>query len=182
MKKILFLLLLVGITAMAQETTAPDDNEVYNSAGLQVRPEYPGGMQAFYQYVSRSFRVPDLDNEEDISAKIYVTFVVEKDGSLTGIKALRDPGYGLGYEAVRVLKLCEKWSPGMQNGKAVRTNYTLPIAINITGTHKLKEEVKEEVEVIEPVKPEAKPKVTKVAAKKKQSTTKKKNIGLYLYF
>ncbi|GGB83345.1 biopolymer transporter TonB [Flavobacterium suaedae] len=106
------------------------DNAVYNSAGLQVQPEYPGGMTEFYNYVNRNFRIPDID--QDMTARIYVSFVVEKDGSMTGIKVLRDPGYGLGKEAERVLRsMKKKWSPGIQNGKPVRASYNLPITINI---------------------------------------------------
>lgn len=106
------------------------DNTVYNSAGLQVQPEFPGGIQAFYGYVTKNFRTPEL--EQDMTAKIYVSFVVEKDGSITAIKILRDPGYGLGKEAERVLKSIKtKWSPGIQNGKPVRASYNLPITINI---------------------------------------------------
>ncbi|RDI08186.1 energy transducer TonB [Flavobacterium sp. AG291] len=106
------------------------DNTVYNSAGLQVQPEFPGGIQAFYGYVMKNFRTPEL--EQDMTAKIYVSFVVEKDGSITAIKILRDPGYGLGKEAERVLKSIKtKWSPGIQNGKPVRASYNLPITINI---------------------------------------------------
>jgi len=106
------------------------DNAVYSSAGLQVQPEFPGGIAAFYSYVTKNFRTPELDN--DMNAKIYVSFVVEKDGTLTAIKILRDPGYGLGKEAERVLKsLKVKWSPGIQNGKPVRASYNLPITINI---------------------------------------------------
>jgi protein TonB len=105
-------------------------NQIYNSAGLQVQPEFPGGIAAFYTYVNKNFRIPELDN--DMTAKIYVSFVVEKDGSLTAIKVLRDPGFGLGKEAERVLKsLKTKWSPGIQNGKPVRASYNLPITINI---------------------------------------------------
>lgn len=106
------------------------DNAVYNSAGLQVQPDYPGGIKEFYNYVNRNFRIPDID--QDMTARIYVSFVVEKDGSMTGIKVLRDPGYGLGKEAERVLKsMKKKWSPGIQNGKPVRASYNLPITINI---------------------------------------------------
>ena len=106
------------------------DNAVYNSAGLQVQPEFPGGIAAFYKYVLGNFRTPELD--QDMTAKIYVSFVVEKDGTLTAIKVLRDPGYGMGKEAERVLKsLKVKWSPGIQNGKPVRASYNLPITVNI---------------------------------------------------
>jgi periplasmic protein TonB len=64
-----------------------------------------------------------------LKGKVYVTFVVEKDGSLTDIKVLRDIGYGTGKEAIRVLSKCPKWMPGEQNGKKVRVLYSLPITI-----------------------------------------------------
>lgn len=106
------------------------DNQVYNSAGLQVQPEYPGGMTEFYSYVNKNFRIPEIDR--DMTARIYVSFVVEKDGTMTAIKVLRDPGYGLGKEAERVLRsMKKKWSPGIQNGKPVRASYNLPITINV---------------------------------------------------
>jgi len=106
------------------------DNQVYTSAALQVQPEFPGGIGAFLGYVQKNFRIPEVD--QDMTARIYVSFVVEKDGTLTDIKVLRDPGYGLGKEAIRVLKSVKtKWSPGIQNGKPVRASYNLPITINI---------------------------------------------------
>lgn len=112
------------------EPTPGEDNGIYNSAGLQVQPEFPGGIAAFLTYVQKNFRIPEVD--QDMTARIYVQFVVEKDGTLTGIKILRDPGYGLGKEAERVLKSVKtKWSPGIQNGKPVRASYNLPITINI---------------------------------------------------
>lgn len=106
------------------------DNTIYSTAGLQVQPEFPGGISAFYAYVNKNFRVPELD--QNLSVKVFVSFVVERDGTLTDIKVTRDPGYGLGKEAMRVLKsLKTKWSPGIQNGKPVRASYNLPISINI---------------------------------------------------
>ncbi|MDV6169151.1 energy transducer TonB [Flavobacterium sp. DG1-102-2] len=106
------------------------DNTVYTTAGLQVQPDFPGGLGAFNNYILKNFRIPEVDR--DMQARIYVSFVVEKDGSLTAIKVLRDPGYGLGKEAERVLKSLKiKWNPGIQNGKPVRTSFNLPITINI---------------------------------------------------
>jgi protein TonB len=97
-------------------------------AALDKMPDFPGGMAKFYTYVGNNFHRPELDAERIL--KVYVSFVVEKDGSLTDIMVKNDPGYGLGKEAVRVLKsLKTKWNPGILNGKAVRTAYTLPITI-----------------------------------------------------
>lgn len=107
-----------------------DDNKEYTTAGLQVQPDFPGGIDAFRGYVLKNFRLPEID--QDMTARIYVSFVVEKDGTLTDVKAVKDPGYGLGREAERVVKSNKvKWSPGIQNGKPVRTRFNLPVTINI---------------------------------------------------
>jgi len=103
-----------------------EDNTVYNTAGIEVKPDFPGGIEKFYKFVGNNYKTPE---EEGLKGKVYVTFVVEKDGSLTDIKVLRDIGYGTGAEAIRVLKKCPKWTPGEQNGKKVRVLYSLPITI-----------------------------------------------------
>lgn len=103
-----------------------EDNSVYNTAGIEVKPDFPGGMEKFYKFVGKNYQTPE---EEGLKGKVFVSFVVEKDGSLTDIKVIRDIGYGTGKEAIRVLKSCPKWSPGEQNGKKVRVLYSLPINI-----------------------------------------------------
>ncbi|PIF31283.1 outer membrane transport energization protein TonB [Flavobacterium sp. 9] len=98
------------------------------AAALDKLPEFPGGINKFYTFVGNNFNRPELDAEKTL--KVYVSFVIERDGSMTDIEVKRDPGYGMGKEAIRVLKsLKTKWSPGMLNGKAVRTAYNLPITI-----------------------------------------------------
>jgi protein TonB len=110
-----------GTAAVVEE-----DNQVYNTAGIEVKPDFPGGIDKFYKFVGNNYKTPE---EEGLKGKVYVTFVVEKDGSLTDIKVLRDIGYGTGAEAIRVLKKCPRWTPGEQNGKKVRVLYSLPITI-----------------------------------------------------
>jgi len=103
-------------------------NEPVLPALLDKMPEFPGGMAKFYTYVGNNFNRPELD--ADRTLKVYVSFVIERDGSITDIMVKNDPGYGLGKEAIRVLKsLKTKWIPGVLNGKAVRTAYNLPITI-----------------------------------------------------
>lgn len=103
-----------------------EDTSVHSLAGIEQKPEFPGGIEKFYQFVGRNYQAPE---EEGLKGKVYVTFVVEKDGSLTDIKVIRDIGYGTGKEAIRVLSKCPKWLPGEQNGKKVRVLYSLPITI-----------------------------------------------------
>ena len=79
-------------------------------------------------FLNTNFDKPEIEDVESIS--VFVSFVIEKDGSMTDIKVLKDPGYGLGKEAIRVLKsIRTKWSPGILDGKPVRTAYNLPITI-----------------------------------------------------
>ena len=94
---------------------------------VQTLPEFPGGMAGFAKYVSKSYKVPATFSG---SGTIYVSFIVEKDGSLSDIKVVRDLGYGTGEEAVRIMKLAPKWKPGMQDYKPVRVGYNLPIKIS----------------------------------------------------
>ncbi|HEX8563536.1 MAG TPA: energy transducer TonB [Flavobacterium sp.] len=103
-----------------------EDNNIYSTAGIEVKPVFPGGMDKFYKYVGSNYNVPD---EPGLKGKVIVSFVVEKDGSLTDIKVLRDLGYGTKEEAIRVLKKSPRWNPGEQNGKKVRVQYSLPITI-----------------------------------------------------
>jgi len=101
-----------------------DSNQIYTA--VEVKPDFPGGIQKFYDFVGKNYKVPE---DEDIKGKVFVQFVVEKDGSLTDIKVIRDLGFGTGKEAIRVLKKSPKWKPGIQNGRPVRVLYSLPISI-----------------------------------------------------
>jgi periplasmic protein TonB len=108
-----------------------EDNTIYNSAGIEVKPDFPGGMDKFFKYIQRNYQAPE--DEDFPGGKVFVKFVVEKDGSLTDIVILRDAGYGTGKEAMRVLKSSPKWNPGEQNGRKVRVYYSLPISIPKSG-------------------------------------------------
>lgn len=106
------------------------ENAIYGMAGLQVQPEFPGGINKFFKFIDSKLEKPKYEGNPT-KLKVYVTFIIEKDGSLSGIKALRDPGYQLAKETERVLALCPKWKPGIQNGKMVRVQFNLPIAIEL---------------------------------------------------
>ena len=102
------------------------ENEVYNTAGITEKPDFPGGIMEFYKFVGNNFKTPEQPN---LKGKVYITFIVEKDGSLSDIKNIRDIGFGTGEEAIRVLKICPNWIPGKLNGVPVRVMYSLPITI-----------------------------------------------------
>ena len=104
------------------------DNKPINTAALDKLPEFPGGIAKFYEFVGRNFEKPEVELSQKINVLMY--FVIEKDGSMTDVKVLRNPGYGLDKEAIRVLKsLRTKWKPGIKDGNPVRTAYTLPISV-----------------------------------------------------
>lgn len=94
-------------------------------------PEYPGGMEALYKYLAENIHYPQIAKENNITGKVYVTFVVEKDGSIANPRILRDIGGGCGQEAVRVVKSMPKWKPGKQRGKSVRVQFNLPVSFNL---------------------------------------------------
>ena len=111
------------------KTKKEESNAVYNTSEITVNPEFPNGMEAFYKFVGENFTMPKTPNDVKLSGKTYVSFIIEANGEISNIKVLRDIGYGTGEEAVRVLKLSPKWTPGKVNDEAVRTAYSLPITI-----------------------------------------------------
>ncbi len=111
-------------------TTITTGTGFETTASVDVMPSYPGGMKKFYEEVGKKFRVPSLDNASTL--KVYVSFIVETDGRMTNIKVMRDPGYELGKEAIRVLQSIKtKWEPGMKKGVPVRTDYNLTIIVKV---------------------------------------------------
>ncbi len=129
----------VKIDAEATETTVVEDyvappvvkeEEVAEEEIFQIveeMPSYPGGMQSLYEYLSENIRYPVVAMESGIQGRVYVTFVVEKDGSISDVKVLRGIGGGCDEEAVRVIKAMPKWNPGKQRGRAVRVLYNVPV-------------------------------------------------------
>ena len=119
----------VKATTITEVPTKKQESDLYNLAELTEKPEYQTGLEAFYQYIGSNYKIPEEISTKKISGKIFASFIVEKDGSLSNIKILRDMGYGTGDETIRVLKESPKWKPGKMNGKPVRTQYSLPITI-----------------------------------------------------
>ena len=102
---------------------------VYNTAGITEKPTFPGGIQEFYKFVGQNYIISKEMSDAKVKGKVYITFVVEKDGSISDIKNIRDCGYGTGDEVIRVMKLSPKWNPGKMNNEPVRVMYSLPITI-----------------------------------------------------
>ena len=103
----------------------PDKNGVYQI--VDQMPKFPGGEQALMDYVSKNVVYPKEAQEKGISGRVFVGFIVEKDGSVSDVKVLRGIGGGCDEEAVRVISGLPKWKPGKQEGKPVRVSYQMPI-------------------------------------------------------
>lgn len=112
-------------------TEEEEDIEEIVWVAVEEDPEFPGGLDALSQYLADNIQYPALARENGITGKVFVTFVVEKDGRVGQIKILRDIGGGCGAEAVRVVKAMPKWKPGKQSGKPVRTQFNLPVSFNL---------------------------------------------------
>jgi TonB family protein len=91
-------------------------------------PTFPGGDLAFSKFISRNVRYPAIAREKNIQGRVIVSFIVEKDGTLTNTKVLRGIGGGCDEESVRVISLSPNWKPGSLNGKPVRVQYSVPIS------------------------------------------------------
>lgn len=115
--------------ADVKNVTEATDNQVFTA--VEIQPEYPGGEAALGKFLQKNIRYPSVAKENNVQGKVYIQFVVERDGSLTDIKVLREPGSGTGDEAVRVLKISPHWKPGVQNGKPVRVQFTLPVNFSL---------------------------------------------------
>ncbi|WP_310593820.1 M56 family metallopeptidase [Flavobacterium sp.] len=92
----------------------------------KTNPEFKGGIEAFYKFIGENYQIPKGFKGK---GKIYMKFMVEKDGNLSEFEIIKDDEFGLGKEAIRVLKMCPNWTPATENGKPVRVQYSLPITI-----------------------------------------------------
>lgn len=121
----------VGEAPKQAEVT--EDNSIKDFASVEVLPEFAGGMAGWGKYLQKNLKYPPIARENNITGRVIMSFVVEKNGQLTDIKVLRGIGGGCDEEAVRVLKNAPAWKPGQQNGRPVRVAYTMPIFFQLAG-------------------------------------------------
>ncbi|GAC1304965.1 MAG: energy transducer TonB [Mucilaginibacter sp.] len=112
--------------------TPVDDNQVYSSRGLEFMPQPVGGESAWAKFLNKNLRYPIPAQEEGVSGKVVLSFIIEKDGSLSNIVVQSPAGHGFDEEALRVLKLAKAWKPGVQNGQPVRVRYAIPINFQLS--------------------------------------------------
>jgi periplasmic protein TonB len=107
------------------------DENVYDF--VEKQPSFPGGEAELQAYLSKNIKYPQFAQESSIQGRVYVQFVVERDGSITDVKTVKDIGGGCGKEAERVVRSMPKWSAGEQNGRAVRVKFTVPVLFKLNG-------------------------------------------------
>ena len=120
---VLTLLLMVNTNAMAQSKKIANDKVLEKA---EVMPQFPGGDQAMMKFVAENVQYPQEARDKEISGRVMVGFIVEKDGSVNEVKVVKGIGGGCDEEAVRVVKAMPKWIPGKQDDKPVRVSYTMP--------------------------------------------------------
>ena len=151
-------ILFIGSSYNAQVETPPPDFEEIRIVEDEVedyeidpifdvvdqQPEFPGGNEALIKFLSDNIVYPKLAQDEGSSGKVYVQFVIWKDGSVKDVNVIRGVHQSLDNEAVRVIKMMPNWKPGIQRGKPVNTRFTLPIYFKIDAGHSSGDEIDNE--------------------------------------
>lgn len=135
----------VTIIQVVEHPGEQDDPPIFTV--VEEMPKYPGGLDAMYKFFGENIKYPEAAKKNGVSGKVYVQFVVMKDGTPKDFKVLRGIGAGCDEEALRVMKLMPKWEPGKQRGKPVNVQYNLPIKFTLDdGDDKKKQEEKKKQE------------------------------------
>jgi periplasmic protein TonB len=111
------------------EAPAPKEEEIFTV--VEQNPEFVGGTAAMYAWLGKNIKYPAAAQRANISGKVFVSFTVNTDGSITDAQVLKGLGFGTDEEAIRVVKSMPKWKPGKQSGRAVRVKYNLPISFQL---------------------------------------------------
>lgn len=111
---------------------APNEPAVYALSSLDSPPEFDGGTKKLNRFLSRNLRYPSLAQENGVEGRVFVSFVVETNGSISQIKLVRGIGSGCDEEALRVVRLLPAWKPGVLDGVPVRSTYILPINFQLS--------------------------------------------------
>ena len=109
----------------------PKEEETKVFDVVEQMPSFPGGPSALMQYLSSNIKYPVVAEENGVQGRVIVTFVVERDGSITDVRVVKSVDPSLDKEAQRVVKSMPRWIPGKQNGSAVRVKYTVPVTFRL---------------------------------------------------
>lgn len=124
-----------GLDFDVNYVVADDEEEIIDDAPIikaEVMPTFQGGdLNTFRQWVQKQLRYPQIALENNITGRVTLQFVIEKDGRLTNIKVLASPDASLSEEAIRVVQSSPKWTPGKQRNQPVRVSFTLPVMFQL---------------------------------------------------
>lgn len=121
---------VVALMALVLGASAQQPTDVTEGWTLQEPPEYPGGQDSLYSFLAKNVQYPDTSKLHGAQGRVVVEFIVEPDGMVTGVRVLKGVHPLLDAEAVRVVGMLPRWSPGKVDGKAIRAKFTLPIRFN----------------------------------------------------
>ncbi len=110
---------------IASELPVEEIEEIFEF--VELMPEFEGGMEAFNTYLKKNLRYPQMAKEAKIQGRVFVSFVIEKDGNISDVTVLRSVHQTLDAEAVRVISGMPPWIPGRQNQQTVRVRFTIPV-------------------------------------------------------
>lgn len=113
------------------DTSSTPAERIYETYEIKKLPMFPGGEAALLKYLRDSLTFPSITRESNMPGTIAVSFVVGKDGTISDIKTVKDPGNGFGDEMARAIKNMPRWTPGEVDGKAVAVKFTLPVRIHL---------------------------------------------------
>jgi protein TonB len=116
-------------TGTATMVTEEKPKETYE---IQILPQPIGGEAAWAKFLQKNLRYPPVALEAHAQGKVFLSFIIEKDGHISDVVVEKGVGYGLDEEAVRVLKLAPAWKPGIQNGHQVRVKFNMPISFQLS--------------------------------------------------
>ena len=109
----------------------PKEEETKVFDVVEVMPSFPGGQAALFEWLSKNIKYPVVAEENGVQGRVIVTFVVERNGSITDVQVVKSVDPSLDKEAVRVVKAMPHWIPGKQNGSAVRVKFTVPVTFRL---------------------------------------------------
>ena len=131
MRRIIFIVLsiLVTLSINAQSEATHVEEKVYDV--VEEMPQFPGGPSALFEYLSNNLQYPVVAEENGVQGRVIVTFIVEKDGSISNAKVVKAVDPSLDKEAIRLVESMPNWIPGKQNGEPVRVKYTVPVTFRL---------------------------------------------------
>lgn len=121
---------LIETPVTAAKEPEPETNKIFTWA--EEMPQYIGGNQALFSFIASNLNYPEIARRAGVEGKVFITFLVNRDGTIANVEVAKGIGAGCDEEAARVIRLLGKWTPGRQNGKPVSVKISLPIVFRLS--------------------------------------------------